>query len=299
MRSLTDGARLPKPHRPWPCGGAFVLPLPGQGADRVRRDLHAFDGRHLDRQTELARADRSQPTTRISASGRTSGILSVLVNGEGNVSLKGTMRDGRSQSAIWSSKVTSRDEQSIVNMTFEAGKVRDLKVIEPPPEADRVPIVEAHKNSVIDPLSAFLIPAAAGDPLQASACRRDLNIFDGRRRYDISLTFRRLDKATPEKGYNGPALVCAARLSPISGHRASSPLVKYHRRRTRHRSLVRADRRHAAACAGQTLGRQRHRQHGAARRSVRDRACTRIRQITGISEDAASSGMNDGRRISP
>jgi hypothetical protein len=163
----------------------------------------------------------------ISAGGRTSGILSVLVNGEGNVSLKGTMRDGRSQSASWSSKLTSRDEQSIVTMTFEAGKVRDLKVIEPPPEPDRVPVVEAHKNSVIDPLSGFLIPAAAGDPLQPAACRRDLNIFDGRRRYDVALSFRRLDKATPEKGYNGPALVCAARLSPISGHRASSPLLKY------------------------------------------------------------------------
>jgi hypothetical protein len=163
----------------------------------------------------------------IQASGRTSGILSVLVNGEGNVSLKGTMRDGRSQSATWSSKVTSRDELSIVTMTFEAGKVRDLTVIEPPPESDRVPINEAHKNSVIDPLSGFLIPAVAGDPLQPAACRRDLNIFDGRRRYDIALTFRRIDKATPEKGYNGPALVCAARLSPIAGHRASSPLVKY------------------------------------------------------------------------
>jgi hypothetical protein len=163
----------------------------------------------------------------IQASGRTSGILSVLVNGEGNVSLKGTMRDGRSQSATWSSKLTSRDELSIVTMIFEAGKVRDLKVIEPPPESDRVPINEAHKNSVIDPLSGFLIPASAGDPLQPAACRRDLNIFDGRRRYDIALTFRRIDKATPEKGYNGPALVCAARLSPIAGHRASSPLVKY------------------------------------------------------------------------
>jgi hypothetical protein len=163
----------------------------------------------------------------IQASGRTSGILSVLVNGEGNVSLKGTMRDGRSQSATWSSKVTSRDELSIVTMAFEAGKVRDLTVIEPPPESDRVPINEAHKNSVIDPLSGFLIPAVAGDPLQPAACRRDLNIFDGRRRYDIALTFRRIDKATPEKGYNGPALVCAARLSPIAGHRASSPLVKY------------------------------------------------------------------------
>jgi hypothetical protein len=162
-----------------------------------------------------------------SASGRTSGILSVLVSGEGKIALTGTMRDGKSQSAVWSSTIARDDEKSIVNMTFEAGKVRDLKVIEPPPEADRVPILEAHKNSVIDPLTALLIPASAGNPLQPYACQRDLNIFDGRRRYDISLSFRRIDTATPEKGYNGPALVCAARFSPISGHRASSPLVKF------------------------------------------------------------------------
>lgn len=173
------------------------------------------------------RARIGNPEYAMTANGRTSGILSILVNGEGNVSLKGAMRDGRSQSANWASKVTSRDELSVVTMTFEAGKVRDLKVVEPPLEADRVPLTDAHKNSVIDPLSAFLIPASAGDPLQPSACQRELNIFDGRRRYDVSLTYRRLDKATPEKGYNGPALVCAARLSPIAGHRASSPLVKF------------------------------------------------------------------------
>ena len=35
----------------------------------------------------------------IAANGRTSGILSVLLSGEGNVSLKGVLRDVRSQSA--------------------------------------------------------------------------------------------------------------------------------------------------------------------------------------------------------
>lgn len=173
------------------------------------------------------RARIGAPDYTMAAGGRTSGILSVLINGEGNVALKGIMQGGRSQSAVWASKLVSRDEQSIVNMTFEAGRVRELKVIEPPPEPDRVPLNEAHKNSVLDPLSAMIIPAAPGDPLQAQACKRDLNIFDGRRRYDVSMTFRRLDKATPEKGYNGPSLVCAARLTPIAGHRASSPLVKF------------------------------------------------------------------------
>lgn len=163
----------------------------------------------------------------MSANGRTSGILSVLVSGEGKVSLTGTTRDGRPQSVAWSSTAIQPNEQVIVNMAIEAGKVRDLQVIEPPLEPDRVPITDAHRIGVIDPLTAFLIPAASGDPLQPSACQRELHVFDGRRRYDVALAYRRLDKATPEKGYNGPALVCTARLTPIAGHRKSSPLVKF------------------------------------------------------------------------
>lgn len=161
------------------------------------------------------------------ASGHASGLLSLLVSGEGKAMVRGLLREGRAQSSRFNSAVERIDEKTAVHITFEAGRVRELKVEEPTPESDRVPIQEAHKIDVIDPFSAFLIPAGEADPLAPAACARVLPIFDGRRRYDLALSFRRIDKALPEKGYRGPALVCGVKFTPISGHRLSSPLVKF------------------------------------------------------------------------
>jgi hypothetical protein len=58
-------------------------------------------------------------------------------------------------------------------------------------------------------------------------CRRTLPIFDGRRRYDLDLTFKRMDEVKVAKGYQGPVAVCAVKFTPIAGHHTSSLLVKY------------------------------------------------------------------------
>lgn len=161
------------------------------------------------------------------AAGRATGILSVLLSGEGNVSVKGALKDGRLQSAHYVSAVTREHERTAVSMSLDDGKVRELKVEEPPPESDRVPLTDAHRQNIVDPLSAFLIPGDTGDPMTAAACHRALPILDGRRRYDLVLSFRRIDKVKADQGYAGPALVCAMRFTAIAGHRTSSPLVKY------------------------------------------------------------------------
>jgi hypothetical protein len=105
--------------------------------------------------------------------------------------------------------------------------VRDLKIDETNPDTDRVPVTDAHKQDIADPLTALLLPASPGDPVAAAGCERKLSIFDGRRRFDLALSYRRKDKATPDKGYQGPALVCAVKFTPIAGHRASSPLLTF------------------------------------------------------------------------
>ena len=160
------------------------------------------------------------------AAGRATGILSVLISGEGNVSVKGAFKDGRLQPAHYISAVTRENERTAVSMSLDDGKVRELNVEEPPPESDRIPLTDAHRQNIVDPLSAFLIPGDT-DPMTAATCHRALPILDGRRRYDLVLSFRRIDKVKADQGYAGPALVCAMRFIAIAGHRASSPLVKY------------------------------------------------------------------------
>ncbi len=205
-----------------------VFGLPGPAAAQPQ-----FDGSYTLSMAGIAigklswRGQFSPSDYTTTASGRASGLFSLLVSGEGSVNVRGVIQDGRAQPARFVSAVQREDGKTGVQMTFEAGAVRELKVEEPPPESDRVPIADAHKQDVIDPLSALLIPVAGGATMPASACTRVLNIFDGRRRFDLALTFRRIDKATPEKGYRGPALVCGIKFMPVSGHRTSSPLVKF------------------------------------------------------------------------
>jgi len=81
---------------------------------------------------------------------------------------------------------------------------------------------------VDDPLSAVLITAQPGENVfSAVNCDHVLSIFDGQRRYDLVLSFLRVDKLALEKSHVEPVLVCRMILRPVAGYRPSSRLVKY------------------------------------------------------------------------
>jgi hypothetical protein len=204
----------------------------GTGAASPARAQAQFDARYtlsmagllIGKLTWRTQLGASDYTT--SADGRISGFLSLLVTGEGKVAVKGQIKDGRPQPSSFVSAVVREDEKVNVQITFDGTRVRDLKVEEPPPEDDRVPIAEAHKSGVIDPLSAFLIPGPA-DPMAREGCERTLAMFDGRRRYDLALSFKRTDVIRNDSGKQSMVLVCAIKFTPMSGHRTSSQLIKF------------------------------------------------------------------------
>jgi hypothetical protein len=161
-----------------------------------------------------------------SANGKASGVLSVLVSGEGAVDVRGVMTEGRVSPRFFNSKIVDDEGNSELRMTFDDGIVKELSGSAPPPSADRVPITDADRRGVSDPLSAMLIPAN-GEPLQEGNCNHVLSIFDGRRRYDLALAYKRVDKVALGRSYSGIVLVCSVVLKPIAGYRADSMLVKY------------------------------------------------------------------------
>jgi hypothetical protein len=116
-----------------------------------------------------------------------------------------------------------------VRMVLRAGAVKDVSV-EPPvvPAPDRVPLTEAHRKGVTDPLSAVIIPVPGnGELLTPEVCQRKLAIFDGRQRADLDLVFKRMDRVKADKGYAGPVVVCTVLYRPIAGHRPDRAAVKY------------------------------------------------------------------------
>ena len=99
---------------------------------------------------------------------------------------------------------------------------------EPPVDADRIPVTEAHRRGVLDPMTGSLVRAPGNaDPLSPDTCRTATPIFDGRMRYDLKLDYKRIETVKADKGYQGPALVCAIYFAPISGYIADRAAIKY------------------------------------------------------------------------
>ena len=162
------------------------------------------------------------------ASGKASGVLSVLMNGEGSVAAEGSIATDRLNPLSYKSTIADDDGTITLQMTFADGAATEQITPRPPEHADRVPITDDDRRGVADPLSAVLLPTKlGGGALAASDCDRTLKIYDGRRRYNLALSHGRLDKVTIERGYTGPALVCEVVLAPIAGYRADSLIVKY------------------------------------------------------------------------
>jgi hypothetical protein len=163
------------------------------------------------------------------AKGRVAGILRVFGDAKGSAAARGIIKDGRLVPTSYAGHLTSDEGDEGVRMLFNFGVVTELTTEPPtPPDPDSVPVTEADRREVIDPISAGLIPVIGGaDVASAAACERTLPVFDGRQRFDVALTFKRMDKVTPQKGYQGPAVVCAVRYEPRAGYRPNRVAVKF------------------------------------------------------------------------
>jgi hypothetical protein len=163
------------------------------------------------------------------ASGVTTGLMRVFTGGEGTSAAHGGLSGGKFVSSVYAATIRTRRKTDEVRFTVSEGTVKDF-TIDPPPEKDkeRVPVTDAHKRGILDPMTASLLRVpGSGDLMVPEACDRRLEIFDGRLRYDLQLAYKRMDEVKAEKGYAGPVLVCAVRFTPVAGYVPSRATIKY------------------------------------------------------------------------
>jgi hypothetical protein len=163
------------------------------------------------------------------ASGRTSGLVKLISDGSGTSGSRGTLHGASVASVGYVSSTTSDKKADEVRMSLRGGVVREVVAVPPlEPSPDRVPVTEAHRKGVVDPMSAALIPVAGkGEVVAPDACKRKLAVFDGRQRVDIDLVYKRMDQVKADKGYQGPVVVCTVLYNPVAGHRPERPAIKY------------------------------------------------------------------------
>ncbi|UDL94553.1 DUF3108 domain-containing protein [Lichenihabitans sp. PAMC28606] len=165
---------------------------------------------------------------RIEANAKLIGLASMMSSSKGAATATGSVVGSHIAPATYATTSANSVMTRTLRMAMNAGTVSGVEITPPfDSRIPRVPVTEADKRNIVDPLSAFVMAVPPGNDLVgASACDRTLPVFDGATRFDLALAYVGT-RHVKTKGYNGDVSVCSARYHAISGHRMDGPATKF------------------------------------------------------------------------
>jgi hypothetical protein len=163
------------------------------------------------------------------AQGGTAGLLKAFSGGTGSGASQGRIVNGALVANAYTATTTTQKKSETIRMVLANGGVKDFSIDPAPPvDPDRVVVTDAHRKNVLDPMTGSMVRVAGnGEVLTPDTCRTGTGIFDGRMRYDLKLDFKRMETVKAERGYHGPAVVCAVYFTPVAGYIPDRPVIKY------------------------------------------------------------------------
>ncbi|HKP24731.1 MAG TPA: DUF3108 domain-containing protein [Dongiaceae bacterium] len=160
---------------------------------------------------------------RVSAEGETEGMVGWLYRWDVKLAAEGLEHNDRIEPLRYVTDSAWQGTRRTVDLGF-AGDGRYALLRTPPPEPDpdiEGGLPETLPEGTVDPLS--LAVAASRALAESGRCDQTLPVFDGQRRYD--LTLKQVDEATlPPNDYSiyqGRAVRCSVSMKRISGFRKS------------------------------------------------------------------------------
>src|SRR5437763_1442060 len=164
-----------------------------------------------------------------SAQGGTAGLLKAFSGGTGSGASQGRVVNGALVPNAYTATTTTQKKSETIRLVLANGAVKDFSIEpEPPVDPDRIVVTDAHRKNVLDPMTGSMIRVPGnGEVLSPEACRTGAGIFDGRLRYDLKLDFKRMETVKADRGYHGPAVVCAIYFTPVAGYIPDRPVIKW------------------------------------------------------------------------
>ncbi|HZR63473.1 MAG TPA: DUF3108 domain-containing protein [Xanthobacteraceae bacterium] len=163
------------------------------------------------------------------ATGATAGLLKIFSGARGSGTSHGTISGAGPVPTSYVATIVDDRHVDEVRIALAGGNVTEFSA-EPPltPLPERIPVTDADRHNVVDPMTSALSRVGGnGDPISPAACQRKVAVFDGRVRYDLHSKFKRIETVKAERGYQGPAVVCALYFQPISGYVPDRAAVRY------------------------------------------------------------------------
>ena len=164
-----------------------------------------------------------------SAQGGTAGLLKAFSGGTGSGASQGRVVNGALVPNAYTATTTTQKKSETIRLVLANGNVKDFSIDPlPPVDPDRIVVTDAHRKGVLDPMTGSMLRVPGnGEVLSPDSCRAGTGIFDGRMRYDLKLDYKRMETVRAERGYHGPALVCAIYFTPVAGYIPDRPVIKY------------------------------------------------------------------------
>jgi hypothetical protein len=162
------------------------------------------------------------------AHGSTAGLMLIFSRGHGTAEAQGSVAGKEPLSSNFLINITHGAASQEVKILFKHGKASES--VAPPlkPNPQLVPLNEAYRTGVVDPMSALLVNVpGSGETVGPAACARTIAVFDGRMRFNLKLAYKRIEQIQVPDGYQGPAAVCAVFFTPLAGYDPNRYAIKY------------------------------------------------------------------------
>jgi hypothetical protein len=162
------------------------------------------------------------------ATGSAAGLLRIFANGHGAANVHGSLNANEPVASDFVVKYMSGNSSDEIKIVFSGGKAKESMTHPPKPDPSGVPLTDANRIGVVDPMTALLIRVPGnGDTAVPAACERKIAVFDGHMRYDLQLAFKRIEQVQANAGYRGPVVVCALYFSPLAGYDIGRSGIRY------------------------------------------------------------------------
>jgi hypothetical protein len=178
---------------------------------------------------EAAAAGSIGPASyRIDLKAKLTGVAAMVANVKLALVATGALRRGGVAPSTYATTSANSQGARTVRMSLDAGNVKAVEIFPPFDDKEgRVPVTAANKRNILDPATALIMTVPEGQPLVGpAACNRTIPVYDGYVRFDITLHYIGVRDVAVD-GYSGPVSVCAARYTPISGHKRDSKSTRF------------------------------------------------------------------------
>jgi hypothetical protein len=165
---------------------------------------------------------------RIDLNAKLTGIAAWVSNVKLALASSGALRKAGPAPSNYATTTANSLGSRTVRMSLDSGNVKAVEIFPPFEDKEgRIPVSEANKRNIVDPMSALIMLVPEGQPLVGpAACNRNIPVYDGYVRFDVQLRYAGVKDVSVD-GYSGPVSVCSARYIPISGHKRDSKSTKF------------------------------------------------------------------------